>query len=73
MNARLSYLLAEAEARLLEAEQDDLADLVASYLDSHGAAPFTAEELAHLDRLVAEPFVEADPAEVAAIFARRRG
>ncbi len=73
MNARLQHLLAEAET-LPEAEQDDLADLVESFLAHHSdEAVFTPEELEHIARIEAEPFVEADPKEIAAIFARRRG
>jgi hypothetical protein len=71
MNARLHHLLAEAES-LPEAEQDLLADLVESFMASHaGSDLFTPEELEHIRRLESEPFVEADPDEVAAFFARR--
>ncbi len=75
MPTRLQTLLSEAET-LPESEQDDLADLIESFLADHdgghdGGAMFTPEELARLDRIAAEPFVEADPARLAALFARR--
>ena len=72
MNARLSHLLAEAESRLPEPEQELLADIVETFLASReDPEPFTPEELDHIRRLESEPFVEADPEEVAAFFARR--
>jgi hypothetical protein len=71
MNVRLQSLLAEAES-LPEDDQDDLVELVETFLAARNeAATFTPEELEHIRRIEAEPFVEADPAEVAAFFARR--
>lgn len=70
MNQRLQTLLAEAEV-LPVAEQERLADLVESFVATHAAADlFTPEELDDLERLAAEPFERADPAEVAALLVR---
>jgi hypothetical protein len=71
MPTRLQTLLAEAQS-LPEAEQDHLADLIDSFLaDQEGADLLAPDELAHLDRVAAEPFGEADPARLEALFARR--
>ena len=73
MTPRLQTLLAEAEA-LPEPEQDALADLLEDFLSAQAEeATFTPEELAHMDRIAAEPFVEADPREVEALFGPRFG
>lgn len=73
MTPRLQTLLAEA-ASLPEDEQDALADKVEAFLAIRDeAATFTPEEMAHVDRIAAEPFVEADPEELAALFGRRLG
>lgn len=71
MNQRLLDLFAEARA-LPSADQDDLANLLSAFVASR-AATFTAEELAHIDRFAAEPFVEADRAEIESLFGRRLG
>lgn len=72
MTVNLRQLVAEAEAVLSEADQEDLAHLIESFLSSaEGAADFTPEELEHIRRISAEPFVPADPARVAAFFAGR--
>jgi hypothetical protein len=69
MNARLHTLLTDAEARLAPEDQDALADLIEAFVENRDDDPhFTAEELAHIRRLDAEPFVEADPVRVAALF-----
>ena len=71
MNARLKPLLAAAETRLAPADQDDLADLLEAFLADRDDDPaFTADERAHLRRSGTEPFVEADPAHIAALFNR---
>ncbi|MGQ0563729.1 MAG: hypothetical protein ACT4OK_01475 [Gemmobacter sp.] len=72
MNARIRSLIDTAEARLPDRDQDDLADLLEEFVASRSAhAEFTTDEWAHLLRVDAEPFIPADPAEVAAVFARR--
>ena len=49
-----------------------LAHLIAAFLAAQdGAHGFTPEEMAHLRVIDAEPFIPADPAEVAALFGRR--
>ena len=71
MNARLKPLLAAAESRLAPADQDALADLLEAFLADRDDDPaFTDEERAHLQQIAAEPFVEADPAQIAALFNR---
>ena len=70
MNARLKTLLHSAETRLAPADQAELADLMESFVATHaGASDFSAEELDHLRQIDLEPFVAADPAAVAALFA----
>lgn len=72
MNARIRTLIDTAEARLPGPDQDDLADLLEEFVAARSApADFTPDELARLRRIDAEPFVPADPAAVAALFARR--
>ena len=72
MTVNLRQLVAEAEAVLSEADQEDLAHLIESFLNSaEGAADFTAEELEHIRRLESQPFVAADPAEVEALLGWR--
>jgi hypothetical protein len=72
MNARLKSLLRTAETRLAPADQAELADLPESFVASHEGDPdFTPEELDRLRRIDTEPFTAADPAAVAALFARR--
>ncbi|MCB1340170.1 MAG: hypothetical protein KDK24_03705 [Pseudooceanicola sp.] len=68
----LHRLIDRAESQLDPANRDRLAELVESFIATHQGSPdFTPDELAHLKRLDAEPFAPADPAEVAALFARR--
>lgn len=72
MSARLHALIQTAESRLNAADQAQLAEIVEDFVALREGAPdFTAEERDHLKRLEAEPFTPADPAEVAALFARR--
>ena len=72
MNARIRSLIDTAEARLPGPDQDDLADLMEDFVASRSAPiDFTPDEWAHLKRIDAEPFTPADPAVVAALFARR--
>lgn len=72
MNVRLRTLLEEAETRLSEAGQRRLAEIVEAFVATHeGEEDFTQTERAHLASIDREPFREADPAEVAALFARR--
>ena len=72
MNQRLHSLLAEAEAQLAPEDQEDLAEILEQFVANRTAAmTFTPEEMAHLELIASEPFVAADPAEVAAFFARR--
>ena len=61
-----------AAAALSEEEQDALADLIESFMTEPSEATFTAEEVEEIKRLGAQPFVETDPAEVEAFFARYR-
>ena len=72
MTVRLHTLVAEAEAALTAEDQARLAELVEAFVATHQEGQdFSAEELADLARLDAGPTVPADPAEVAALFARR--
>ena len=72
MTAPLRDLIIAAESRLDDPTRERLAALVESFLDTHdGSDHFTASERVHLRALDAEPFDPADPAEVAALFARR--
>ena len=72
MNARIRSLTAAAEARLPEPDQDDLANLMEEFVAGRSdPVAFTPEEWAHLRVVDAEPFVPADPGDVAALFARR--
>ena len=72
MNARLHTLLTEAEAQLSPADQDWLAELLEAFMANHSPASyFTPEELAHLQRLDAEPFIPASDEDMKALFARR--
>jgi hypothetical protein len=72
MNARIRSLIDSAEMQLSAQEQESLADLLQDFLDGrHPDADLTADELAHLRMVDAEPFEPADPAQVAAYFARR--
>lgn len=72
MNARLKTLLESAETRLAPAEQSALADLLEAFVANRdSAADFSRAELDHLRQVDAEPFVEADPVALAALFARR--
>ena len=71
MNQRLHSLLAEAEAQLAPEDQERLAEMLEAFVANNATLPdFTPEELEHLRMIEAEPFVAADPAEVAAYFAR---
>ena len=66
---RLRAALSQAET-LPPADRERLADLIEETLAAWAdPAPFTAEEMAHLRELDAEPFTPADPGEVAAFFA----
>jgi hypothetical protein len=72
MNARLHTLIADAESRLAAGDQERLAALVEAFVSTHEAPDdFSPEERAHLSMIDAEPFDSADPAEVAAFFAKR--
>ena len=71
MNARIRTLVEAAEACLPEGEQDDLADILEEFVASRSMKlDFTAAELEHLKIVAAEPFVAADPDELAKLFAR---
>ena len=73
MNARLKDVIGEAEARLGPEAQERLAEIVESFVASWAAElDFTAEEMARLHEIDAEPFEAADPAEVETFF-RQRG
>lgn len=72
MNARIRSLIDTAEARLPGTDQDDLAELMEEFLSARAApSTFTADEWVLLRQIDAESFVTADPAAVAAVFARR--
>jgi predicted O-methyltransferase YrrM len=72
MNARIRSLTAAAEAHLPGPDQDELADLMEEFVTARTApVEFSPEEWALLRQIDAEPFVAADPAAVAAVFARR--
>jgi hypothetical protein len=69
----LEKFMAFAEA-LSSAERQEIEALLASIMDAHaGEFDLTVEELAELDRRLADPNREyADPAEIEAIFRRYR-
>jgi hypothetical protein len=70
MTNPLRTALADAERRLDPAAQERLAALVTATVDGWvETGPFTAEELAYLRALDAEPDDPADPAEVAGFLA----
>ena len=72
MNIRLKNLLTEAEARLDPEAQERLGDLVEAFVSTwEEDADFSPEELEHLRRLDAEPFVAASDEDMKALFARR--
>ena len=72
MTAPLHTLIADAEARLDDPSRDKLAALIEAFLATHdGTDHFTAAERDRLHAMDVEPFDPADPAEVAALFARR--
>jgi len=72
MNARIRSLVQTVETSLESRDQDDLAVLMEEFVAArHLPADFTAEERQDLRRIDAEPFIEADRASVAAVFARR--
>jgi len=74
MNAILKQTLATAEEKLDADGQARLAELVSEVVESWSAAsPFSADERAHLVDVAAEPFVAADPTEVADLFNKARG
>jgi hypothetical protein len=69
MTDRLRAALLDAE-RLPPADRERLADLIEETMAAWAnPAPFTAQEMAHLRELDAEPFTPADPGAVAAFFA----
>jgi hypothetical protein len=73
MNARLRQSVIQAEAALPADAQEQLAEIVEAFTANHGLTPeliFTPEELEHIERIAAEPFEPADPAEVKAFFER---
>jgi len=73
MNAHLKASLQSAQQSLPEAGQEALAQMIEAFIlnwDRDPKADFSATELAEIRQLDAEPFVEADPAEVSAFFAR---
>ena len=73
MNTRLKDVIGEAEARLAPEAQERLVEIIESFVASWGAGgSFSAEEMARLREIDAEPFEAADPAEVEEFF-RRRG
>lgn len=71
MNARLQTLFTDAESLLDPESQEELADMLEAFLSNRTEDPgLTPEELTHVKRLEQEPFVEADPDRVAALFRR---
>ncbi|SMX45583.1 hypothetical protein OCA8868_03330 [Octadecabacter ascidiaceicola] len=73
MNAHLKDSLQSAERTLPEAGQEALANVIEAFTLNYGLtaeANFTGDELAEIRQLATEPFVEADPKEVADFFAQ---
>jgi len=72
MDDRLQNLMERAQSRLAPSEREALAEIVDGFIATHEGTPdFTDAERAHLNRVDTEPFVPADPRDVAALFARR--
>ncbi|NCQ25180.1 MAG: hypothetical protein GW798_12185 [Roseovarius sp.] len=72
MDERLQNLMERAETCLDAPSRATLAEIVDGFIATHtGPQDFTPQELAHLRRIDAEPFVPADAEKVAALFARR--
>jgi hypothetical protein len=68
----LKPLLHTAETRLTPGDRTKLADLIAAFIATHeDHTDFTPEDRAHLDLPDRDPFIAADPAEIAALFSRR--
>ena len=73
MNAHLENSLHSAEKVLSEAGQEVLAHIIEAFTQNYGLkaeANFSDDELTEIHQLASEPFVEADPKEVAAFFAQ---
>ena len=69
MMTKLDQAIASARS-VPEENPDMLADAIAALSATYGAPAISAEHQAEIARRFAEPFVEADPAEVDALFAR---
>jgi hypothetical protein len=75
MNARLKDSIEAAERSLPSEGQEQLAaliDLFTVNFERSADADFSADELRHLRAMADEPFVEADPKAIAALF-RKHG
>jgi len=71
MTIPLKDLIATAESRLDARARERLAELVESFVATfEGPLDFSAEELARLKEIDAEPFAPADEKELAAFLAR---
>lgn len=73
MNTHLKDSIRIAERTLPDEGQEQLAaiiDLFTANFERSPDADFSADELAHLTAAAGEPFAEADPAAVAALFAK---
>ncbi len=74
MNTELKSSMEHAEALLNERDKSRLAELVEAAVASWSAGEaFPNAEIEHLRVVAEEPFVAADPEEVAALFANARG
>ncbi|HRO13436.1 MAG TPA: hypothetical protein PK452_18075 [Amaricoccus sp.] len=73
MNARLKDVMGEAETKLAPEAQERLVEIIESFVASWGTGGnFSADEMARLREIDAEPFEAAGPAEVGEFF-RQRG
>ncbi len=73
MNQRLKESLETAESILPQDGQDELAIVVDMFTANYGQNAqdnFSQEELAEIEKMVQEPFIEADPEKVKALFAK---
>ena len=73
MNTRLKESLETAESILPQDGQDKLALVVDMFTANYGQNAqdnFSQEELGEIEQMAHEPFIEADPEKVKALFAR---
>ena len=73
MNPRLKESLETAESILTQDGQDELAIVVDMFTANYGQSAqdnFSQAEIAEIEQMAQEPFIEADPEKVKTLFAR---